>query len=158
MHPYGNPPRLKRRRAEHDLLARVRNHHEPNRLAGNTLDRGDDLVAMAERHAAFDDDDPAGADHERYVDDAPQIRRCDFARLSHQGVDTGRHQHGCRRCGERQANGACNPAGTQPANEPEDITRARAMDIVRRAFETVRFLNIAVMNGNPVLVKSATFG
>ena len=37
-----------------------------------------------------------------------------------------------------------------PATEPEDITRARAMDIVRRAFETVRFLNIAVMNGNPV--------
>ena len=37
-----------------------------------------------------------------------------------------------------------------PANEPEEVTRARAMDIVRRAFETVRFLNIAVMNGNPV--------
>ncbi|MCE9602969.1 MAG: hypothetical protein K8S21_12255 [Gemmatimonadetes bacterium] len=29
-------------------------------------------------------------------------------------------------------------------------TRARAKDIVRRAFETVRFLNVAVMNGNPV--------
>jgi len=37
-----------------------------------------------------------------------------------------------------------------PSNEPEEATRARAMDIVRRAFETVRFLNIAVMNGNPV--------
>lgn len=37
-----------------------------------------------------------------------------------------------------------------PASEPEEVTRARAMDIVRRAFETVRFLNIAVMNGNPV--------
>ena len=37
-----------------------------------------------------------------------------------------------------------------PANEPEEVTRARAMDIVRRAFETVRFLNVAVMNGNPV--------
>jgi hypothetical protein len=37
-----------------------------------------------------------------------------------------------------------------PDNEPEEVTRARAMDIVRRAFETVRFLNIAVMNGNPV--------
>jgi len=37
-----------------------------------------------------------------------------------------------------------------PPNEPEETTRARAMDIVRRAFETVRFLNIAVMNGNPV--------
>ena len=37
-----------------------------------------------------------------------------------------------------------------PADEPEHVTRARAMDIVRRAFETVRFLNVAVMNGNPV--------
>jgi hypothetical protein len=37
-----------------------------------------------------------------------------------------------------------------PANEPEEVTRARAMDIVRRAFETVRFLNVAVMNGNSV--------
>ena len=37
-----------------------------------------------------------------------------------------------------------------PPNEPEEVTRARAMDIVRRAFETVRFLNLAVMNGNPV--------
>jgi len=37
-----------------------------------------------------------------------------------------------------------------PADEPEEVTRARAMDIVRRAFETVRFLNVAVMNGNPV--------
>ena len=37
-----------------------------------------------------------------------------------------------------------------PPNEPEEVTRARALDIVRRAFETVRFLNIAVMNGNPV--------
>ena len=34
--------------------------------------------------------------------------------------------------------------------EPEEITRARAEDIVRRAYETVRFLNVAVMNGNPV--------
>ena len=33
-----------------------------------------------------------------------------------------------------------------------DITgnsRERALDIVRRAFETVRFMNVAVMNGNP---------
>lgn len=37
-----------------------------------------------------------------------------------------------------------------PPEEPAEITRARAIDIVRRAFETVRFLNIAVMNGNPV--------
>ncbi|MBV8106903.1 MAG: hypothetical protein JO223_20195 [Hyphomicrobiales bacterium] len=34
--------------------------------------------------------------------------------------------------------------------DPEDpeITRTRAQDIVRRAFETVRFMNVAVMNGN----------
>ncbi|MBN8249409.1 MAG: hypothetical protein J0L84_18440, partial [Verrucomicrobia bacterium] len=37
-----------------------------------------------------------------------------------------------------------------PPSEPPEITRARAMDIVRRAFDTVRFLNVAVMNGNPV--------
>src|SRR4029077_5113662 len=33
-----------------------------------------------------------------------------------------------------------------------DITgnsRERALDIVRRAFETVRYMNVAVMNGNP---------
>jgi hypothetical protein len=34
------------------------------------------------------------------------------------------------------------------ANEPPEITRARALDIVRRAYETVRFMNVAVMNGN----------
>ena len=33
-------------------------------------------------------------------------------------------------------------------DEPLDVTRARAEDIVRRAFETVRFMNVAVMNGN----------
>jgi hypothetical protein len=37
-----------------------------------------------------------------------------------------------------------------PPDEPEAVTRARAIDIIRRAFETVRFLNVAVMNGNPV--------
>src|SRR4029450_9793657 len=37
------------------------------------------------------------------------------------------------------------PRGETPAE-----TRARALDIIRRAFETVRFLNVAVMNGNPV--------
>lgn len=37
-----------------------------------------------------------------------------------------------------------------PKSETVDVTRARAEDIVRRAFETVRFLNVAVMNGNPV--------
>ncbi|MGE5199552.1 MAG: hypothetical protein ACM3H9_07910 [Rhodospirillaceae bacterium] len=33
-------------------------------------------------------------------------------------------------------------------DEPPEVTRARALDIVRRAFETVRFMNTAVMNGN----------
>lgn len=37
-----------------------------------------------------------------------------------------------------------------PRSESHDETRARAEDIIRRAFETVRFLNVAVMNGNPV--------
>lgn len=39
-----------------------------------------------------------------------------------------------------------------PTVEGESLeeTRARAEDIIRRAFETVRFLNVAVMNGNPV--------
>jgi hypothetical protein len=37
-----------------------------------------------------------------------------------------------------------------PAGEPPEVTRARALDIVRRAFETVRFLNVSVMNGNLV--------
>jgi hypothetical protein len=34
------------------------------------------------------------------------------------------------------------------ADEPPEVTRARALDIVRRAYETVRFMNVAVMNGN----------
>jgi hypothetical protein len=33
-------------------------------------------------------------------------------------------------------------------NEADESTRARALDIVRRAYETVRFMNVAVMNGN----------
>jgi hypothetical protein len=33
-------------------------------------------------------------------------------------------------------------------NEAPEVTRARAQDIVRRAYETVRFMNVAVMNGN----------
>ena len=37
---------------------------------------------------------------------------------------------------------------TVPADEPDEVTRARAEDIVRRAYETVRFMNVAVMNGN----------
>jgi hypothetical protein len=34
------------------------------------------------------------------------------------------------------------------AGESPEFTRGRALDIVRRAFETVRFMNVAVMNGN----------
>lgn len=34
------------------------------------------------------------------------------------------------------------------ADEPAEVTRARAEDILRRAYETVRFMNVAVMNGN----------
>jgi hypothetical protein len=33
-------------------------------------------------------------------------------------------------------------------NEPYEVTRNRALDIVRRAYETVRFMNVVVMNGN----------
>jgi hypothetical protein len=33
-------------------------------------------------------------------------------------------------------------------DEPLEVTRARAQDIIRRAYETVRFMNVAVMNGN----------
>lgn len=40
--------------------------------------------------------------------------------------------------------------GPAVEDEPFEQTRARAEDIIRRAFETVRFLNVAVMNGNPV--------
>ena len=36
------------------------------------------------------------------------------------------------------------------AAEPPAVTHARAEEIVRRAFETVRFMNVAVMNGEPV--------
>jgi hypothetical protein len=37
-----------------------------------------------------------------------------------------------------------------PKDEPYEVTRARAEDIIRRAYETVRFMNVAVMNGNTV--------
>jgi hypothetical protein len=37
-----------------------------------------------------------------------------------------------------------------PAGESVAVTQARAEDILRRAYETVRFANVAVMNGNPV--------
>lgn len=33
-------------------------------------------------------------------------------------------------------------------DEQIEVTRARAQDILRRAYETVRFMNVAVMNGN----------
>lgn len=36
-----------------------------------------------------------------------------------------------------------------PAEDP-DTLQCRAKDIIRRAYETVRFANVAVMNGNPV--------
>ena len=40
--------------------------------------------------------------------------------------------------------------GPSIGEEDHDDTRARALDIVRRAFETVNFMNVAVMNGNAV--------
>ncbi len=42
-----------------------------------------------------------------------------------------------------------------PDDEPEAETLARAADIVRRAYETVRFMNVAVMNGNNFKGRSA---
>jgi hypothetical protein len=44
---------------------------------------------------------------------------------------------------------------TVPDDEPEEETRARAAEIVRRAYETVRFMNVAVMNGNDFKGRSA---
>ncbi len=40
-------------------------------------------------------------------------------------------------------------------DEPFPVTRARAEEIVRRAYETVRFMNVAVMNGNNFKGRSA---
>ena len=40
-------------------------------------------------------------------------------------------------------------------DEPEADTRERAAEIVRRAYETVRFMNVAVMNGNNFKGRSA---
>jgi hypothetical protein len=34
------------------------------------------------------------------------------------------------------------------SDENPELTRQRALDIIRRAYETVRFMNVAVMNGN----------
>jgi hypothetical protein len=42
-----------------------------------------------------------------------------------------------------------------PPDEPEHVTHSRAEDIVRRAYETVRFMNVAVMNGNNFKGRSA---
>jgi hypothetical protein len=42
-----------------------------------------------------------------------------------------------------------------PNSEDDAVTRARAEDIVRRAYETVRFMNVAVMNGNNFKGRSA---
>jgi hypothetical protein len=39
-------------------------------------------------------------------------------------------------------------SGPEVPKEPYEVTRNRALDIVRRAYETVRFMNVAVMNGN----------
>lgn len=41
------------------------------------------------------------------------------------------------------------------SDEAPEVTQARAEDIIRRAFETVRFLNVAVMNGNDYKGRSA---
>jgi hypothetical protein len=38
--------------------------------------------------------------------------------------------------------------GPEVPKEPYEMTRKRALDIVRRAYETVRFMNVVVMNGN----------
>jgi hypothetical protein len=40
--------------------------------------------------------------------------------------------------------------GPQVGDEDPGAIRARAEDIIRRAYETVRLMNVAVMNGNPV--------
>ena len=42
-----------------------------------------------------------------------------------------------------------------PDAESTEVTRVRAQDVVRRAFETVRFMNVAVMNGNDYRGRSA---
>lgn len=40
-------------------------------------------------------------------------------------------------------------------DEEAERTRARALEIVRRAYETVRFMNVTVMNGNDIKGRSA---
>ena len=48
-------------------------HEQANRLAGDTPHRGNDLLAVAERNAAVDNDHTARADHERRVGISPQV-------------------------------------------------------------------------------------
>ncbi len=45
--------------------------------------------------------------------------------------------------------------GPEVQDEPFEVTRQRAVDILRRAYETVRFMNVVVMNGNDVKGRSA---
>lgn len=44
---------------------------------------------------------------------------------------------------------------TVDSEEPIEVTRARAEEILRRAYETARFLNVAFMNGEPYQGRSA---
>ncbi len=44
---------------------------------------------------------------------------------------------------------------TVKKDEPDSVTRGRALDIVRRAFETVRFMNVTVLNGNDINGRSS---
>jgi hypothetical protein len=45
--------------------------------------------------------------------------------------------------------------GPEVPAEPYEVTRNRALDIIRRAYETVRFMNVAVMNGNNINGRSS---
>lgn len=45
--------------------------------------------------------------------------------------------------------------GPEVPEEPYEATRNRALDIIRRAYETVRFMNVAVMNGNNINGRSS---
>ncbi len=45
--------------------------------------------------------------------------------------------------------------GPEVPKEPYEVTRNRALDIIRRAYETVRFMNVAVMNGNNINGRSS---
>jgi hypothetical protein len=45
--------------------------------------------------------------------------------------------------------------GPEVPKESYEVTRNRALDIIRRAYETVRFMNVAVMNGNNINGRSS---